>query len=418
VVGSAETGLDRIKPTDQASMERPPAWPRRNLALGLASLGIASAYPYAVQAAGRRQVSVSNVSELHSALDDANRSGGLVELLLKDGVYPVQRTLNVQAPGIVIASANSNRDRVVLQGDAMSAMASIGNVLRVSAPDFSLRDITVERCRYHAVQIAGESGSHRPQLLHCTFRDTFEQLVKVSGAGAAGQSTCEDGLIEGCHFEFTAGIGPQYYIGGFDGHQCSGWTIRGNTFRNIASPSRHIAEHAIHVWGTRNITVERNLIIDCDRGIGFGMGPERSVRGGMIRNNVILHSANAHPFADVGIILESSANIDVLNNTIFQEHAYLRAIEYRFTGTRGGRVINNLTNRAIASRDGGFADISHNFTRATASMFAQAATGDLRLNASVAGVVDSGLSLAEVDTDFDGRPRPLGAGHDIGAFER
>jgi hypothetical protein len=148
------------------------------------------------------------------------------------------------------------------------------------------------------------------------------------------------------------------------------------------------------------------------------MGPDRSVQGGMIRNNVILHSANAHSFADVGIILESSANIDVLNNTIFQEHPYPRAIEYRFTGTRGGRVINNLTNRAIASRDGGSADVSHNYTRATASRFEQTATGNLRLNASVPGVVDSGLSLAEVATDFDARPRPLGAGHDIGAFER
>jgi hypothetical protein len=137
----------------------------------------------------------------------------------------------------------------------------------------------------------------------------------------------------------------------------------------------------------------------------------------MIRNNVIMHSANAHPFADVGIVLESSANIDVLNNTIFQEHAYPRAIEYRFTGTQGGRVINNLTNRAIASRDGGRTDVSHNHTRATASMFTHASTGNLRLSGSIPQVVDSGLSLAEVDTDFDGRSRPQGAAHDIGAFE-
>ena len=390
---------------------------RRRLALGLTGLGLTSMRPTAIHAAGRRQVSVSNVSALHRALDDANRSGGHIELLLKDGVYLVQRTLNVQAPGIVIASESTSRDRVILRGDAMSAAAAIGNVLRVSAPDFTLRSITVERCRYHAVQIAGEAGAHRAQLIDCIFRDAFEQLVKISGASSPGHTTCDDGLIEGCHFEFTAGIGPQYYIGGIDGHDCSGWTIRGNSFRNIASPSRHIAEHAIHFWGIRNMTVERNLIIDCDRGIGFGMGQERSVQGGMIRNNVIMHSANAHPFADVGIVLESSANIDVLNNTIFQEHLYPRAIECRFAGTQGGRIINNLTNRAIASRDGGRADVSHNYTRATASMFAHAANGNLRLSGSIPGVVDSGLSLTDVATDFDGRPRPLGTGHDIGAFE-
>jgi hypothetical protein len=337
---------------------------------------------------------------------------------MADGIYTVDRTLSIEVPGIEVSSASGQREKVIIRGDRMAASARIGNIFRVSAPDFTLRSVSLQRCGNHLVQIAGESGAHRARLIDCVFQDSFEQLVKVSGhRPGTGHTLCEDGLVEGCLFEYTAGIGPQYYIGGLDGHNCSRWTVRGNTFKNIASPSRYVAEHAIHFWGTRDITAENNLIIDCDRGIGFGMGADRSVQGGMIRNNMIFHSANAHPFADAGIVLESSSRIDVLNNTVFQEHAYPRAIEFRFNGTRDGRIINNLTNRAIAARDGGASAVSNNHLRAEPAMFVDASRANLRLKGAITGVTDAGMSLAEVITDIDGRPRPLGAGHDIGAHE-
>lgn len=369
------------------------------------------------QVPATRDIRVENVAQLHRALDDANRAGGGCTLWLEEGIYAVERTLQVSAPAIALVSASRQRHAVVLRGDGMSAHARIGNVLRVSAADFALRGVTVERCRHHAVQIAGEAGAHRPRLVDCVFRDTFEQLVKVSGAWPRQSVPCEGGLIDQCLFEYTAGIGPQYYIGGVDGHECSGWTVRRNVFRHIASPGHHIAEHAIHFWGTQDITVEGNLIIDCDRGIGFGMGRERSVRGGAIRNNVIHHRANGHPFADVGIILESSPGIDVLHNTVFQEHGYPRAIEYRFTGTQGGRIINNLTNRAIASRDGGSATVVNNLERAQGSLFRDVSGSDLRLRAPAIGVADAGMPLPEAGSDFDGRPRRPGRGPALGAFE-
>jgi len=389
---------------------------RELLQASLVCGGVASS-PVWAQSRATREIRVENVSQLHRALDEANRTGGGCTLMLEDGVYAVERTLQVLAPAITVVSASRQRHAVVLRGDAMSAQARIGNVLRVSAPDFALRSVTVERCRYYAVQIAGESGAHRPQLLDCVFRDAFEQLVKVSGAWPRQSAPCEGGLIEQCLFEYTAGIGPQYYIGGIDGHQCSGWIVRRNVFRHIASPGHHIAEHAIHFWGLQDIIAEANLIIDCDRGIGFGMGRERSVRGGVIRNNVIHHRANGNPFADVGIILESSPGIDVLHNTVFQEHGYPRAIEYRFPGTQGGRIINNLTNRAIASRDGGSAITSHNHERAQSSLFRDVSASDFRLRAPASGVGEAGMALPQADSDFDGHPRRPGRFPTIGAFE-
>jgi hypothetical protein len=366
----------------------------------------------------RKVIAVRPNDDLTAILASAKATGGHTTFLMADGIYTIDRTLSIEAPGIEISSASGQREKVIIRGDRMAASARIGNIFRVSAPDFTLRSVSLQRCGNHLVQIAGESGAHRARLIDCVFQDSFEQLVKVSGhRPGTGHTLCEDGLVEGCLFEYTAGVGPQYYIGGLDGHNCSRWTVRGNIFKNIASPSRYVAEHAIHFWGNREITVENNLIIDCDRGIGFGMGADRSVQGGMIRNNMIFHSANAHPFADAGIVLESSSHIDVLNNTVFQEHAYPRSIEFRFKGTRDGRIINNLTNRAIAARDGGAAVVSNNHLRADPAMFVDASRANLRLKGAITGVTDAGMSLAEVTTDIDGRPRPLGAGHDIGAHE-
>jgi hypothetical protein len=334
---------------------------RRRLALSLlVSGGLAKIPAGQASAFTRRKVIISSVATLHAALDEANRSGGHVDLLLEDGHYAIRRTLNVLASGISLASVSGQRDRVVLKGDAMSASAAIGNVIRVAGSDFHLKGVTVELCRNHAVQIAGEAGAHRPNLTNCVFRDCFEQLVKISGSTAGSLAPCLDGLVQDCLFEYTAGIGPQYYIGGVDGHGCRNWIVRRNVFRAIASPSHHVAEQAVHFWGVENILVEDNYIVNCDRGIQFGLGRDRSVRGGVIRNNVVFHEDNGHPFADVGISLESSPDVEISGNTVVQRHPYPNAIEIRFPGTQGGVVTGNIVNKAIRMRDGGTARIDRN----------------------------------------------------------
>jgi hypothetical protein len=332
-----------------------------------------------VQSDPRPTIRVSSVGALHTAIDHGNRNSGFVQILLEPGRYAVEKTLVITAPGIALASSADQPGAVVIEGDAMRADARIGNLIRVSGSDFQLSGVTLQRCGNHLLQIAGESGAHRPRITRCVFRDSFEQLLKVSYDAAQPTSGCDGGVVEDCSFEYTAGIGPQWYVGGVDAHRAKRWAVRRNRFRHIASPSKHIAEHAIHFWsGSQDILVEGNIIVDCDRGIGFGM-PGRPVRGGAIRNNMIHHRRNGDPFADVGIVLEDTSDVTVTNNTIFLEHDYPSAIEYRFEASRDILIAKNVCNRAIRSRDGGSALVKDNITSATRDLFVLSEAGDLRL---------------------------------------
>jgi hypothetical protein len=223
-------------------------------------------------------------------------------------------------------------------------------------------------------------------------------------------------VVEGCLLEYSAGIGPQWYIGGVDAHNARNWVVRRNVFRAIRSPADAVAEFAVHFWSASADTlVEGNTIINCDRGIGLGLG-DRGHQRGVVRNNMICHNAT-EGFADVGIALESAPGAQVYNNTIYQEHSYPNAIEYRFPATTGVLIANNLTNKAVSMRDGAAGAVSHNVANAQAGWFLNPGAGDLHLKTARLEVVDQGRSIAGLTDDFDGQARPQGPGIDIGADE-
>jgi hypothetical protein len=242
-------------------------------------------------------------------------------------------------------------------------------------------------------------------------------MLKVSVDLANTSVASDSGLVENCLFEYSAGIGPQYYIAGIDAHGATNWIVRNNTFRNIISPNTTVAEFAVHFWSdSANNVVERNLIINCDRGIGFGLDT-RPNTGGIIRNNMIYHALNKGQYADVAIALTESAGSQVYNNTIFLENNFPWAIEYRFTSTNNVLIANNLTNRPIMSRDGGTGTIAKNVTSAAGAWFMSPASGDLHLADAVASVIDAGQAISGLTNDFDNQDRPQAKGIDIGADE-
>ena len=359
-------------------------------------------------------ITVGTAADLQNAVATANSVGGNTTILLQDGTYSISDTLYVNAPNVTIASQSGVRENVIIQGDAMSSTATIGNVIRVAASNFQLNGVTVQRSRWSAIQIAGETNAQAPIIRNCVLRDTYQQLLKVSMDLNNPSVTSNNGLVENCIFEYSAGVGPEYYIGGIDAHGSTGWIVRGNTFRSIISPSGSVAEFAVHFWdGSANNTVEKNLIVNCDRGIGFGMD-SRGNNAGVIRNNMIYHAANAGQFADVGIALTESPNSQVYNNTVYMDDSFQWGIEYRWTTTTNVLIANNLSNKPIMQRDGATGTVTHNVTSALASWFVNSSAGDLHLAAPVSGVSGAGQSITGLTDDYDSQPRPSGT-IDIGA---
>lgn len=362
-------------------------------------------------------VVVSTVSELESAVSGANSNGGDRTILVADGTYTLDTGLYISAPNVRIAGQSGNRQSVIIQGDGMSYAASVGNVITVAADYFTLEDITLQRSGNHLIQIRGETDADFATIRNCILRDANEQIIKVSVNVNNTSVSSDNGLLENCLFEYTAGVGPQFYIGGIDAHSADNWIVRNNTFRNILSPSNSVAEYAIHFWNdSADNLVEKNLIVNCDRGIGFGLN-SRGNSAGIIRNNMIYHAANTGQFNDVGIALHNSPDTAVYNNTVFLEHGYPYAIEYRFAGTTNARITNNLTNKPIQDQDGASGSEVSNVTNASSGWFVNATAGDLHLASEISALVDQGQSVQGLVEDFDGEARPQGAGIDIGADE-
>lgn len=382
----------------------------------LVGAALVAAWPSIVSA----QQVVATVSQLNSAVAAANAGTKSLEILVQDGTYTLNQSLALRAQGITVRSQSGNRDAVVLQGTSMTS--GITHIFQVYGHDVTIADMTLRLVWNHAVQIHGEgpASADRTVLRNLVIQDTGQQMVKVSYTQGTLPSA-DDGRVEGCLFEYSAGIGPQYYIGGIDAHQAKNWIVRGNTFRGIRSPDSNVAEHAIHFWSdSENTLVERNLIINCDRGIGFGLG-NRGHIGGIIRNNMIYHADLGADKGDVGIELESADGAQVYNNTVYQEHTYPAAISVRWAASNV-YLANNLlhttgSGQVIWKRDGPTVTQEGNVVGAQAAWFVDVATGDLRLASAVAQVVDQGVAVPGLSDDFDGQARPVGSAPDIGADE-
>jgi len=305
---------------------------------------------------------VKNPSDVYQALSIIHKEGGFSAIVFKEGAYSLSHTLNITAPNVMLLSLSTNPMRTILMGNGMKPTNGVDNLIRVSGKNFVLDGLTLQQSGNHLIQIAGENGANYPIIRNCLLQDGYEQLIKVTYNKDNKHLFSNKGVIENCMFQYTAGIGPNFYIGGIDAHGIKNWEISNNVFENIASPSKYIAEHAIHIWkDSYNNTIDNNIIINSDRGIGLGMGEKRSNLGGVISNNIIYHERkNSHKFADTGIILESSPETIIKNNIIYFEHNYPNAIEFRFEATKNAIIINNITNRGIVRRNGGEALILNN----------------------------------------------------------
>jgi len=363
-------------------------------------------------------VTVSTVAQIKAAVTAAN-GGGDNTIIVSAAGSPYNLNgeyFRLVADNITVSGSTSNRSDVLLDGGYVTT-----EIFQVIGSNVTIKNLTVARARYHPIHVFPESKDTLGTVIdNVHVRDPGEQAIKINQNSAKTYSA-NGGAIRNSKIELTSSGRAKVesysncYTGGVDAHHAAGWSISNNIITGFWC-SNGLSEHGVHFWSFSSDTVvEKNLIINCDRGIGFGLGSSGHT-GGIIRNNMIYHDTG-HAYSDVGISLESASHAQVYNNTVFHDHSYPNAIEYRFPATSGGIMQNNLTNKMISSRDGGSANLSHNVTNVKSSSFVDATGADLHLTRRLPGIVDSGLMIVGLSEDFDSEARPSGSGIDIGADE-
>ncbi len=364
-------------------------------------------------------VLVHTVAELVTAVNNT-QSGGDRTILVADGNYPLDGAyLRIAADDVTVRSQSGNRGGVILDGNYLTT-----EIFQVVACNVTIAGLTLKRAYDHPIHVMATSSHDVENTLISNVHiiDPGQQAIKINQDSAKSHSA-NNGKVTGSLIELTAAGRDKVwerngscYTGGIDGHRAINWTVEDNEIRGFWCAGS-LAEHGVHFWSdSTNTIVQRNLIVDCDRGIGFGLGSSGHI-GGTIRNNMIYHGPD-HGQSDVGIGLESTSGAQVYNNTIYHEHGYANAIEYRFDESNNLSIVNNLTNRAITSREGGSTLLlANNITNADAAWFTSVTSGDLHLNSERDGVTGAARSISGLLDDFDKQSRPQGTGLDIGADE-
>jgi hypothetical protein len=341
--------------------------------------------------------------------DVAGRAKPGTTIELADGVYRVPRTIVLTAEGVSLRSRSGRAARVTIDG-----RYETGDLIAVAASNVTVAELTLKRSSFHLVHAVPPDGTRSisgTRLYRLRLRDASQQFVKIN-PNAARTASVDRGRVECSDFRLSA-KGRSHvstvlpcYTGGVDAHGARRWAVRLNTFEGIYC-AEGLAEHAVHFWtGSRGTLVERNVIVDCARGIGFGLGadPAPGHSGGLIRNNVVVA---LRPVMDTGIGLENAHGARVYHNTVFASSRALprlfSSIDLRFPRTDAS-VENNAVTR-ITVRDGAAPALARNLQEPPPRYFQNPSRVDFHLTAAATEAIDHGAALAQPGLDIDGEPR-------------
>ncbi|MCA9521318.1 MAG: hypothetical protein KC609_10110, partial [Myxococcales bacterium] len=358
-------------------------------------------------------------------------------ILLEDGTYLLDAgdsssRLQFSVSGVTLRSKSGDPSNVILDGGYKT-----NELVSILASDVTIAEITLMRAYDHPIHVSGSATTiSGTRIYRVRIIDPGQQAIKIN-TGNNETTFADNGTIACSEITLTeagrAKIRDNCYTGGIDGHQAWGWRVRDNLIRGFYCSSG-LSEHGVHFWnGSRDTIVERNRIIDCARGIGFGLGANGngSYRtypdglyaglgyighyGGIIRNNAIVATIAGF---DSGISLEQSRGTYVLHNSVVSQQPPFSSIEWRFANTEV-TLTNNLVSHNLRERDGNPSSTSAgNLENAPVSLFVDPWNGDLHLQSTANAVLGKGvdvpLGLCDDDIDGEARTKP----RDIGADQR
>jgi hypothetical protein len=324
---------------------------------------------------------------------------------------------------VTLRGAAGDPARVTLSGKGWDSKARGDDILHITdCNGVTIADLTFTDCRSYGIKVEAENAPKNIHIYNCRFKNIGVRAIKGS-AGRDPAVRAVKGSVRFCQFENSKVPPADWLFGGdyisaIDMMALEDWTFSDNVFRNIKGRNGG-GRAAIFIWvRSRGVVVERNLIINCDRGVAFG-NPGKStanvlgerlvyVADSVIRNNFIAGGP------DCGIELWYAEDIKIHNNSIWRpERNFSRGIRVG-TGTSGVDIINNLVHGQIRF-DGGRAQRSRNLTGRLEGYFIDPMSGNLALTPGATEAIDKGVSLTDVTEDIRRQPRDELV--DLGAWE-
>jgi len=360
-------------------------------------------------------ISVTTADELVAAVDRVGPGG---TILLGDGDYKLPRVIVLAGQkGFTIRSATGDPAKVTIRGKGWDSNAKGDDLIHIAKCDgVTISDLTFADCRSYGIKVEAENAPKNVRIYNCRFRDIGVRAIKGS-AGQEPNTRAVKGSVRYCAFENTKVPPADWlyggdYISAIDMMALEDWTFSDNVFHNIKGRNGG-GRAAIFIWvRSRRVTVERNLIVDCDRGIAFG-NPGQStanqagerlayVSDSVIRNNFVAGGA------DCGIELWHVEGIKVYHNSIWRpERNWARGIRVG-TGTSDTDIANNLVHGEIRL-EGGNAQLRNNIARHLDGYFVDPTVGNLALTPAAKEAIDQGLSLSDIRRSIRKAPSDVGA---------
>lgn len=388
--------------------------------------------------AGTRIVNVANITQLNNAVGNIQAGDTIV---LANGSYVLTASLFIHAANVTIMGIGPGCGGATLQGAGENNLAGPEFGIWTDAVNLTVAQLTIRETWDNT--FICNAGCQAPHLYNVTLIDAGAQFVKINGAH---DNQVSGAIIEYSHFEYTGsaptdrGTGAGYgYFNGISAHGSNNLIVRDNTFINLHASDTCFTQPnsigdpncfnpSVLVWnGSTNPTVERNLFINVDQGISFGLVQRSGFldnSGGIARNNVIYNapgfwssSRTQAATNDALVRTFESPNSKMYNNTIISDGTYGKCLVNRFATSTGVLYRNNACDVGINSTDlGATATVTNNVTNATSAAFKNMTNADFHLLIGAGSFIGAGFAAtADVLQDFDLQTRTVP--YDIGAYK-
>jgi len=312
-------------------------------------------------------------------------------ILLADGVYTPPPNLTISKARVSFRGESGDREKVSIdaQGGRVNMLCLAGT------KDCLIADVTFRNSELYGVRIYGDTGVTNTRIINVKFHNIWTRGLKGthplrvldSGSDIAPDSDLErrrprGGLVQHCLFLCdTPKPWPGYhepdYISGIDMMGLKDWTFSDNLFTGIRGQNGG-GRGAIFIWVmSEDVIAERNLIVNCDRGISFGnpSGSFPQVTRGIVRHNRILGGCNK--------AIEQCGTLDneVHHNSIYAtDYEYPRSVVFS-DGCQGGQFHHNLLHGKLEVTPDSSAKLEQNRSGSLEECFEAPQRGDLRLTA-------------------------------------